>query len=268
VAIAGRLAVVVLTTALLFGFAQAQTYSVLYNFGQNSTDASTPKNPGALAQGRDGNLYGTTLSGGTTNQGTVYRITPVGALNVLYNFDGTHGSAPSGGLILGTDGNLYGAASAGGTLGFGTVFKITPLGTLTVIYNFQGTDDGCTPIASPIQGNDGNLYGATSGCGFFGYGSIYRLTTTGVLTPFYWFDSTHGADPQVPLVQGSDGDLYGTTLQGGTYDDGVIFKITMQGDLTVLFNSFRLATETTTELQAVAVRTAMGPCSRWPRWVP
>lgn len=183
-AIAGCLAAVALTTALLSASAQAQTYSVLYNFGTYSTDASTPKNPGALAQGRDGNLYGTTLSGGTTNQGAVYRITPAGALSVLYNFDGTHGSAPSGGLILGTDGNLYGAASAGGTLDFGTVFKITPHGTLTVIYNFQGSDDGCAPVASPIQGSDGNLYGTTSYCGSFGHGGVYRLTTTGVLTPF------------------------------------------------------------------------------------
>jgi uncharacterized repeat protein (TIGR03803 family) len=234
--IGGWLAVVLLATVMLSGFAQAQTYSVLYDFGQSGTDASYPKNPGILAQGRDGNLYGTTPSGGATDQGAVYKITPAGVLTVLYSFDGTHGSAPTGGLILGTDGNLYGAASGGGSDDMGTIFKITQAGTLTVIYDFQGTGDGCGPIAAPIQGNDGNLYGTTSGCGTSGYGGIYKLTTAGVLTPLYSFDFGHGENPQAPLVQGSDGNLYGTTLGGGTQGEGVIFKITTGGNLTVLFN--------------------------------
>src|SRR5579863_7436587 len=101
--------------------ASAQTFATLHSF--DGVDGAGPLYE-TLAQGRDGNLYGTT-SGGTVSDGTVFRITPQGALSV-YTFDGTHGSGPFGGLVLGIDGLLRGTAQFGGTSNDGVVFSIGP----------------------------------------------------------------------------------------------------------------------------------------------
>jgi len=133
--------------------AHAQTYSVLYNFGDNSGDPAHPEFSGLIAQGRDGNLYSTTPVGGTNNLGTVFKITPTGTLSVLHSFDATQGS-PSSGLTLGTDGNFYyGTTGNGGTLGLGTVFKVTPGGVVTVLHNFAGGTEGGGPNAPPDPGH-------------------------------------------------------------------------------------------------------------------
>ena len=91
----------------------AQTYQDLYEF--NGTGGGCcPQYPAVMAQGRDGNIYGTTATGGANNVGIVFKITPTGSFTVLHNFDTTHGSTPVGGLVLGTDGNLYGTTEFGG----------------------------------------------------------------------------------------------------------------------------------------------------------
>jgi uncharacterized repeat protein (TIGR03803 family) len=121
---------------------QAQTFSVLYDFGTGTGDPTSPQYPGLIAQGRDGNLYSTGTDGGTNGMGAVFRITPAGKLSVLYSFDGTHGANPNSGLTLGTDGNFYGTTKEGGAFDAGTVFKITPTGSVTVMYSFSGGSDG------------------------------------------------------------------------------------------------------------------------------
>jgi uncharacterized repeat protein (TIGR03803 family) len=215
--------------------AHAQSFSVVYNFGSASGDPTNPSFSGIVARGRDGNLYTTAPQGGSMGDGAVIKIS--GTLNVLYSFDGIHGSDPEGGLTLATDGNFYGTTCSGGTSGSGTVFKITPSGSLTVLHNFTGGGDGQCPYAPPIQGTDGNFYGTTYGGGA-GYGVVYKMTSSGALTPLYKFDLTHGLQPFAPLVQGTDGNFYGTTASGGNNgsDAGVIFRITPAGKLTVLYN--------------------------------
>jgi len=117
----GRLRFVrlVLVLAATIVNAQTQNYTVLYNFGANSGDPLNPQYSGIIAQGRDGNLYSTAPKGGANGFGGVFKITPKGALSVLYSFDGIHGSSPTGGLTLGMDGNFYGTTTDGGTLGYG-----------------------------------------------------------------------------------------------------------------------------------------------------
>jgi uncharacterized repeat protein (TIGR03803 family) len=215
--------------------AGAQTYSVLYNFGTVSGDPAYPF-LGAIAQGRDGNMYSTTQYGGTNNVGTVWKITPAGALTVLYNFDTTHGASPDSGLTLGTDGNFYGTTQGGGTDGCGTVFKITPTGTLTVLYNFTCGTDGKAPVAPLTLGRDGNFYSTTSGDSVSLLGTVYKMTPAGKLTTLYQFDGTKGSQPEAVLTQGNDGNFYGTAVLGGTSNNGTVFKITPSGTLIVLYN--------------------------------
>lgn len=109
--------------------------------------------------------------------------------------------------------------------------------TLIPLYSFTGGNDGDNPIAGLVQANDGNLYGTTSEGGTNGYGTIFRITTSGVVTPLYSFtNGDDGAHPYAGLVQASDGNLYGTAADGGTNDDGVVFRVTTNGVLTPLYS--------------------------------
>jgi uncharacterized repeat protein (TIGR03803 family) len=144
------LAYVATTTALFFvaSLATAQisdaapialpttTVNILVNF--NGAVLFTEN----LVQGKDGNLYGTTLYGGDSSDGTVFKVTPSGTLTTLHSFTGTDGSNPYVGLLLGIDGNFYGTTYQGGLNGDGTVFKSPPSGTLTTLHNFADTDGG------------------------------------------------------------------------------------------------------------------------------
>jgi uncharacterized repeat protein (TIGR03803 family) len=181
-----------------------------------------------LLQGSDGNFYGTTALGGTSGQGTVFKITPTGVETVLYSFTGgtTDASHPYAGLIQGGDGNFYGTTSNGGTSGQGTVFKITPIGVETVLYSFAGgfvgVADGGGPSTALIQGSDGNFYG-TPGGGIGNNGTLFKVTPTGIETVLYYF--TGGAAVNIPgaLIQGVDGEFYGTTEYGGSSSLGTVF---------------------------------------------
>src|SRR5450756_729765 len=106
--------------------------------------------------------------GGTSGYGTVFKITPAGALTTLYSFADSDGSYPYAGLVQGPDENCYGTTVNGGAMGSGTVFKITPAGALTTLYSFADSD-GSYPYAGLVQGTDGNFYGTT----YQGGASVY-----------------------------------------------------------------------------------------------
>lgn len=196
---------------------------------------------GGLVQGSDGNFYGTTTSGGANNLGTVFRITPTGTLTTLVNLTNTTGTVPDCALLLANDGNFYGTTSAGGTSSAGTIFKMTPAGVLTVLVNFTSTSGafpGSSCQAPLIQGTDGLLYGVTSIGGAGNFGTVFKVSTSGVFTSLAAFTGSSGAtlgsSPLGALVQASDGNFYGTTSTGGTSSAGTIFKITSGGVFTSL----------------------------------
>ena len=204
--------------------AHAQTYKVLYNLGSKSGDPTGP----ALAnivQGRDGNLYSTTIGGGSTGDSAVFRITTGGNLTVLHSFINSTGGPSVGGLNLGTDGRFYGTTT-------GTVFRITSGGTLTMLHSFAGGTDGYYPAAAPVQGMDGNFYGTTIVGGASqgqGWGTVYKITSSGTYMKLHGFTPDRG-EPEAPLVQGIDGKFYGTAFEN------LIFRITELGDFKVLFD--------------------------------
>ncbi|MGA2903704.1 MAG: choice-of-anchor tandem repeat GloVer-containing protein [Candidatus Korobacteraceae bacterium] len=199
-------------------------FTTLVSF--NGTDGSDPV--GVLVQHSDGNFYGTTAGGGASGHGTIFRITPAGALTTLYSFcsqsNCTDGAGP-GGLVLGTDGNFYGTTGGGGTYSEGTFFKMTvghTPGGVTTLYSFQGCSGGCG-AGDLVLGSDGNFYGTTYYSG--SYGTLFRITPSGVLTTLHNFDGSDGWGPDAPLIQARDGNLYGTTEYGGASDAGTVFKI-------------------------------------------
>jgi len=224
------LAITLAVAALGISGAHAQTYTDIHDF--DTPLLASPQYPGLLAQGRDGNLYGTAPLGGDFGRGGVFMITPAGTYSVVRSFSTI--ANPYSGLTLGTDGNFYGATYNGGAFGFGTVFQITPGGVVTVIHSFK-LIEGAGPYAPPIEGTDGNFYGTTT-IGASGDGAVYRLTPGGGFTTLYQFDVTHGSTPVAPLIQAKDGNFYGTTKIGGTFGFGAAFKITPAGALTVLYN--------------------------------
>ncbi len=212
--------------------APSQNLTTLASFA--GTNGSTPT--AALVKGTDGNFYGTTSLGGSSQppgNGTVFKITPQGTLTSLHGFQGTDGMNPYAGLVQATDGNFYGTTAQGGSQGDGTVFKITSGGTLTTTYDFAFSD-GYQPYAGLIQATDRNLYGTTTGGGSNQDGTVFRITLDGTLTSLHSFNYGDGSMPYAGLVQGTDGNFYGTTEEGGPVGDGTIFKLTPQGELTTL----------------------------------
>jgi uncharacterized repeat protein (TIGR03803 family) len=222
-----------------------QTFTTLVSF--NLTNGFGPN--AELVQGRDGNLYGTTSGGGSSNNctdgcGTVFKVTPSGKLTTLHSFDGSDGSNPTG-VVLGADGNFYGTTSNGGSssncsAGCGTVYKINPAGTLVSLHSFDGAD-GSGPYSSLIQGTDGNYYGTTGYGGTNtnctnGCGTVFKISASGKLTVLHNFDGSDGSGPNAGLVQGANGTFYGTTFGGGTTSNGTAFEITAQGSFTTLHN--------------------------------
>ena len=134
-------------------------------------------------QGSDGNFYGTTVSGGASNDGTVFKMTAAGVLMTLVEFTGNgatnKGSNPYAALVQGNDGNFYGTTQNGGANDFGTVFKMTAAGVLTTLVEFTGngaTNRGSVPHAALVQGSDGNFYGTTFGGGAFNNGTVFKMT--------------------------------------------------------------------------------------------
>jgi uncharacterized repeat protein (TIGR03803 family) len=211
------------------------TLNVLFNFSATSGGGITPV--GNLVQYSDGTFYGMTNLGGSGNNGSVFKMTPAGALTTLVSFTGTNGTDPDAGLVLGSDGNFYGMANGGGSSSDGTVFKMTPAGVLTTLVSFTGTN-GSFPDGALVQGSDGNFYGVAGAGGSSNFGTVFKITPAGVLTTLVSFTGTIGADlgssPAAGLVQGSDGNFYGTTEFGGTANDGTVFKMTPTGTLTTL----------------------------------
>jgi len=233
----------------VFKITPTGTLNTLYSFCMQSgcTDGVNPY--AGLVQATDGNLYGTTQQGGDFNGGTVFKITPTGALTTLYSFCMQSGCAdgvnPTAGLVHARDGNFYGTTEYGGSTtggcgsGCGTVFKISAAGMLTTLYTFcvqSGCPDGAYPLAGLVQGTDGNFYGTTYNGGTTGNGTVFEITSTGVLTNLYSFSGPDGANPQAELVQGTDGNFYGTTGDGGIQGIGTVFKITPTRMLTTLYS--------------------------------
>jgi uncharacterized repeat protein (TIGR03803 family) len=192
-----------------------QTFKTLVNF--SGPDGATPQII-TLAQGRDGNLWGTTELGGNLGFGTAFRMTPSGMLNYV-SFNSIDRLNPAAGVALGRDNYFYGVTMGGGANGNGVVFKLSTTGALTVLASFGA--QGRQPTGTLALGADRNgygtlSYGGSNNCASFGCGSLFKVTPSGALTTLYTFvDGLDGAVPVAGLVQATDGNFYGTAAFGG-----------------------------------------------------
>jgi uncharacterized repeat protein (TIGR03803 family) len=222
--------------------ATAQTYTPLYTYPNTDNGDSGITWPSLLSQGQNGELYSTIQSNGAYTYGSLYTITTAGQYTLLYSFCAEAapcaltGAYPTGGETLGFDGNLWGTTEGGGKDSAGTVFKMTPAGALTLVDSFTNGKDDSAPNFTVLQGQDGNMYGVSEEQYDGQYGSFFKLTTKGKISP-HPFDYANGESPSLP-AQGTDLNFYGTTQSGGdaSCECGVVYKATATGKITVLHN--------------------------------
>jgi uncharacterized repeat protein (TIGR03803 family) len=208
------------------------TETILYNF-QGGNDGAAPS--AGLVFDRAGNLYGTTISGGPSFDGTVFQLTRSGGSwteTVLHSFSGSDGAYPVDSLVLDDAGNLYGTTVFGGKFSGGTVFQLAPSGdswTESVLYEFTGRNDGIDPEAALILDQKGALYGTTIA------GNVFKLTppaagdTKWSLKVIYTFGGGPNAGQlsEGTLLAGRNGALYGTQkFGGGPANAGAVYQLT------------------------------------------
>ena len=224
---------------------QPWTENILYVF-QHDTDGAGPN--ATLARDGSGNLFGTTSTGGTTDNGTVFELSPPATqggawtFTTLYNYlDFDDGFNPNG-VILDAAGNLYSE-----TYGFpdtqGNVFELTPPTfqggewTYTVLYTFNGAffGDGSLPRGNMVFDTQGNLYGATNlgglSCPWEQCGIVFELikptSPGGAWTEQILYSFTGGNDGGQPyggvVFRGMN--LFGTTSVAGNPGGGTIFRL-------------------------------------------
>lgn len=195
------------------------TLTTVHNFSA-ATDGNQPS---VIVAGRDGNIYGANVAGGSSDLGTIFEFMPGSSTyQVLHSFSPGEGAKPVS-LVRAADGTLYGATLGGGATGNGTLFRIDASGHFSALYAFSPADPLGSGPTRLILGKDGALYGLTTAGALLGGGAAFRLNADGSQpTTMYAFfpsgtGSSHGYAPTA-LLQGRDGDWYGTTYNGGALD--------------------------------------------------
>ena len=209
---------------------------VIHQFS-SGTDGSFPV--GGLMMDSQGNLYGTTETGGTFNYGMVYKIDKNGIETVMHYFSGPpEGEFPFSRLIRDASGNFYGTTSGGGSAGFGTVYKMTQDGTVTVLHSFAGGSDGSDARSGLLRDKTGNLYGTTFSGGAGNVGTVFKVDASGNETVLHSFNGYDGSYPESTPVHDSSGNLFGTAVQGGPagYLGGTVFEITPDNTFSVIYD--------------------------------
>ena len=210
------------------------TENSLYSFVGGS-DGAGPI--GGLAMDATGSLYGTTDSGGSGSEGTVFKLALSGSNWVESTLHSFAGGYSVSGLIFDSSGNLYGNTEYGGCCFSGVAYELSPAGggwNYTVLYNFGGEYGG--PSSTLAMDSQGNLYGTTQGTGAYNKGTVFELSPsngTWLYTDLHDFTGgSDGADAIGKLWIDSQGNIYGTAASGGLaggcagYGCGVVFEIT------------------------------------------
>jgi uncharacterized repeat protein (TIGR03803 family) len=223
----------------------------------------------------NGNLYGTTAFGGSSNCRTVFELMPMnmGGMQMwmymeLYNFTcGSDGANPYAGLVMDGSGNLYGTTVDGGAgtcqvfnTGCGVVYEFMPMMNMyMVLHTFAGgAEDGANPFTCLFMGPSGVLYGTSTGGSSSG-GTVFTTNAGGSEKVLFNFNpSADGAYPMTGLVMGQMGTLYGTTSSGGTNGGGTLFKVSPDGTNMTTLHDFGASGDGGTPMFGSLTQDAMG----------
>jgi uncharacterized repeat protein (TIGR03803 family) len=195
---------------------------VLHSFLGGHDDGVDPAGP--LIIDKDGNLFGTTNSGGSAGAGIIFELAAGKADGtmtemVLHSFagkqDGAHPN--SGGLAWDNAGSFYGTTAGGGAAGKGTIFKMSLHGIETIVHSFTGAD-GALPVGGLMFDGYGSFYGTT-----FESGTVFKLAPRGTVSTVYRWQR---AFPHATLIADPAASLIGTTSTGGASDGGTVFSVT------------------------------------------
>ena len=230
------------TTGTVFKIAKDGTgFAVVHSFaaaGGTSPDSE-------LLEASDGHYYGTTVFGGASGFGGLYRLTKAGVFTLLHSFTGGNdGTRSLAGLVeCSTTGNLYGAAFSGGLNDRGTLFRIQKDGTGFSVEHPFDNSNGINPQGTPIEDTiSGNIVGTVYGGGTNDAGTVYQLTKSGSFSVLNelgaGIDQADGATIQTQVTVGSDGKLYGVASEGGAFDYGVVFCAEKDGSNYTLLHEF------------------------------
>jgi uncharacterized repeat protein (TIGR03803 family) len=232
----------------VFRLAPDGTFTILHHFVEDGTEGAELES--GLIADAEGNLYGTTYSGGVGDRdggegnGTVFRIDAAGVFTTLYDFANSGTFFVGGPLLRDDAGNLYGVTEEGGDERGGVIFKLNSEGEISILHEFVNKDlyepaffsnapGGAAPYAGLVGDPAGIVYGATLGGGDARRGIVYRFDMQShVLDVLHTFtDAQQGGRVEAPLVRDSAGVLYGTTRGGGDltcnppYGCGTVFRI-------------------------------------------
>lgn len=222
------------TDGSVFYITPSGTLSTVYSF-TGGNDGSNPTS--GLVQLGDGSFDGTTsFGGGSSNSGTIFNVGVSTPESILVSFTKYNGASPGSAPVEGSGGNLYGVTSGGGDNNFGAIYQLTSTGTINVIYSFTGGADGASPYGPLVEGPDGSFYGTTSLDGAQRAGTIFKVTSAGILTTLYSLNGTTDGNSPLALFLGGDGMLYGNTYSGGANGKGTFFRITTAGVFTALYS--------------------------------
>jgi hypothetical protein len=194
-----------------------------------TTPGSSPRGPLVLAASQS--YYGLAASGGSSDRGVLFKISPFGTYTVLAHFTITGPRLPAGGLVMGADGFIYGTCSSGGTADAGALIRLNPANdTWSVVASFDGTT-AASPAGELHAAADGSILGIATGPG---NGGVFRYSAAAGIQVVATFDGNNGratADNGAGLVftggltTTADGTIYGNAPGGGPAGGGVLFRI-------------------------------------------
>ncbi len=214
---------------------------------------------GAVVLDNSGDLFGTTLSGGSSGEGTVFEIANGSStITTLASFSGANGANPIGALLMDASGDLFGTTSGGGALGDGTVFELAAgASAVTTLASFNGAD-GQTPTAGVVMDSSGDLIGTASQGGASGNGTAFEIINgSNTITTLASFSGSNGANPSSGLAMDAGGDIFGTTAAGGFSGLGAVFELSTPSQL-VFSASPGIVTAGTLPSAAITIEDANG----------
>ena len=229
------------------GFAVLHTFSATTALNSDGHAVNSDGIPSQtrLLQANNGDLYGTTTSGGENGTGAIFRLHRDGSgFAVIWTFDvspitdittvtlktNATGAYPASGLLQASDGRLYGTTTQQGAIGYGNVYRIADDGSeFTVLHSFDLTNGG-NPSGELIVAHDGTIVGTTTAGATqsdgvtAGSGTLYSMSLDGTTFNTLYVFGVDGANPTTGVIQSSDGSFFGTTASGGPFAQGTVFK--------------------------------------------